>query len=313
MAQPPSSGVRLPGSEPRMVASVGITFAALPAWIAPNVRLTPSRGSDKRLSPSVRSSTTLDAMCTRSAVFCGRASMPAGALEVDRQLIGRRRDGARADAERTDIETGVAVQREDRRDVRHHSGLGQHACPARHRLLPRLQDQPHPSRFAGRAEMAGQRDRRADRRCGVHVVATRMTHARHLGSVRDRLRVGQAQRVDVCPDGHHGPALADVADDPDPGRRDLRLESGPGQLVEQRRRGPVLLPARLRVAVQLPAQERTSRIRARRLCGRPRRVRSVRSSTDLVGGKFRDQEVHHRLQVGGGWSMTSGAARRCRS
>ena len=53
---------RPPGGpqRPEEVASVGMTLAAWPAWIAPNVRLTPSRGSDNRFRPIGRSSTTLD-------------------------------------------------------------------------------------------------------------------------------------------------------------------------------------------------------------------------------------------------------------
>ena len=117
---------------------------------------------------------------------------------------------------------------------------------AGHLLLGRLEDQPHPS---GQV-LPGQRQARTEDDRGVHVMATRVAHARGLRAVANVLLVLHGQRVQVGTEHHEGRTRTDVADQTGAAGEHPRCEpSGPEPIAQQRRRTG-LLPPQLGVAVQ---------------------------------------------------------------
>ena len=127
---------------------------------------------------------------------------------------------------------------------------------AGHRLLGRLEDQPHAPVHAeavarARQDAGGPEDDR-----GVHVVAARVGDPVDLRAVADVLLVLHGEGVDVGPEGDDravAGAEHDVAHEPGAGFEPLRGQPEVAQVLAHPARGCLLLPGQLRVRVQVAA------------------------------------------------------------
>ena len=227
-------------------------------------------------------------------MLCGRRGVAAGALERGSSSWSAAEViGACAEPDAADVEARVAVQREDRR---------RRPTSRRPRSARSRRREPTPRPAAGSAapvrvrrcalEMAGQCEspRRPPPRCARRGHRRGTRPGPRIGTGRTSCRRRRSASMSR-PDGHHGPALADVADHADARRGDLRLES-PARVSSSTSVDVVRCSSQLGSGwrCRLPAQRQTSAGSQRRrwLMRRPRRAATARrqSSTDLVGGEL---------------------------
>ena len=150
--------------------------------------------------------------------------MPARPGQVHLDQVGGGGDGPDPDAEPAHLQLGVAVQGVDRADPFQHP-VGDHVDRAAGQaLLGRLEDQPDPAPQP--VGVLGQGEADPEQDGGVHVVAAGVADPGDGRAVGHVLLVVQGQRVQVGPEGHRRPvAVADVADQPRPGRQQARPEA----------------------------------------------------------------------------------------
>ncbi len=244
----PGAGVEIrmvPAARP----SEGITLWVAPACTSPHTRVAPARGSSRRDSAAGRPVTRCPSAKVRSWVRWGREVWPpcpesststASAAPVSGPTL------------RPTVPSRgwVAVQGVGADGVVERSLRHQPLRPARHDLLGGLEEQPHAARQRRARVELGERQRGAQQRGGVDVVAAGVGHARDRAGPGLPRPVGQRQRVDVRAQHHHGPVGPDLRDQPrrlgqpvaDPGR---------GQPLRDGARRTPLLPGQLGVGVQV--------------------------------------------------------------
>jgi len=177
----------------------------------------------------------------------------AGAAQRHLEVVGGAGDRALAEPHLPDVEARVAVQPEDPVDARERAVLDQRQRSPGHHLLRRLEEQPHPAGQLPELVHACDRDRGADQRGGVHVVAAGVGHALDragpgvVGEVRDR------QRVQVGAQRHRRSVVADLGDQAG-ARQRAHPPAGARQPRLRERGGADLPPGQLRVGVQVTAQ-----------------------------------------------------------
>ncbi len=177
--------------------------------------------------------------------------VPALAVQRDLDVVGGRGDRPGAHRDPPDRQPRVTVQREDARHPGQHTGRDRVDRTAGHQLLRRLEDQPHPDRQLGHR---GQRECRAEQHRGVRIVAAGVRDVGHHRRERRPGPIGHRQRVHVGPQCDARPMLgAEVADQTGAAGQHLRIEARVGQMRRDELRGAELLPAQLRVGVDVPS------------------------------------------------------------
>ena len=188
----------------------------------------------------------------------GARGVPARPAHPQLDEVGCRRDRPGVHAHGPRVELGVAVDAEHRADAVEPALADDVDGTARHRLLRRLEDQPHRPGDVGPRGERDERARRTEDRHGVRVVAAGVGDAVDRRAVADVLLVGHRQRVDVGPQRDDGRARLDVADGDvaHQARTDVEAlgrEAEVAQVLPDVRRGRVLLPAQLGVRVEVAA------------------------------------------------------------
>ena len=157
-------------------------------------------------------------------------------------------------ATRADLQPRVAVQREDPRHPGQRAGGDRVDRAAGHQLLGGLEDQPHADRQLGHRR---QRQRGAEQHRGMRVVAAGVRDVGHHRGVRHSGPLGHRQRIHVGPQRDARPVLGpEIADQAGAAGQHLRVEAGVGELRRDELGGGELLPAQLRVGVDVPAPRR---------------------------------------------------------
>ena len=209
-----------------------MALGARPAWTAPQVRLTPARGSSRRPSTAGSWVMSWPSAKTTSPVRCGPGGVAALGGHRDGHRVRGGGDGPDARADLADVDLGVAVQRVDLLDAVEDALVDRRLGAAGLDLLGGLEDAAHPDRqLAGVVERL-ERQRGAVQGGGVDVVAAGVRDAVALGGEGQpgRLRHGQGVEVGAQADAAPAPLArvgADVDDEAgaleqprvEPGRR----------------------------------------------------------------------------------------------
>ena len=172
----------------------------------------------------------------------GRVSAPTGQLDPDRVAGGGDRTLAQPDL--PDVQTRIAVHREDRVHALHAVRLDEFVRPARDDLLGRLEQQPHADAALAQLVLEGVEDQPGpEDRGSVYVVTARVAH---VGNGRGPVQTGaftHREGVDVGPEGDPvggllGPDLGDGSGMP---RHRAPRDAGGGEALSDHSRGPDLV------------------------------------------------------------------------
>ena len=237
---------------------VGMTLAASPAWIAPNTSFT--CGGLVESGGDACRQLVHDPRGKRHEVdgefgTCGVSTRPD---EPDHCHVGSRRDRARLEADRADVEFRLAVHPDDCADAVEPTVADHVERTAGHPLLGRLE---HEADRSGQVvAVMGEVQRRAQHDRGVHVVPAGVGDARMPAGVRDVLVVGHRQCVEVGAQREQllepagGVRRSEIAHEPGTDCQTTRFEPGQAESFLDQLGGCMLGAAELRMGVEVASQ-----------------------------------------------------------